>query len=240
MVFRILFHQRELDLAGTADQALRHAFRCRTAEDAHSLFVGPGIGQQEGLEHLCCSAAQFARRQRLQEFRVDIHEFRLAEGADHVLVAVEIHAVLAADGGVDLGQQRRGNKTEAQAACVDGSHEAGDVGGDAAAHANQERITVGLLFEQLGDETFHRSERLFLFGGVDPENGTAPCFNDAAAPEPAVCDEDGSGTREKVGYAAVGDVISQGLQCCLLRYWRCGRGACRCRPYQWGERGEPV
>ena len=78
-----------------------------------------------------------------QDVEIDEHESRRIEDAQDVLVAVEVDAVLAADRGVHLGEERRGANPKAQAAHEDRGGEARDVASDAAAHARDERRAVG-------------------------------------------------------------------------------------------------
>ena len=66
------------------------------------------------------------------------HRLGLPEGADEVLALGQVDAGLAADGGVDLRQQRGGDVHVRRAAVVGGGREAGDVGDDAAAHGDDD------------------------------------------------------------------------------------------------------
>ena len=63
------------------------------------------------------------------------HEQRLVERADVVLAGAEVDRHLAADGGVDLGEQRRRHLDEPDAA----QKGRGDVAGEVADHAAAER-----------------------------------------------------------------------------------------------------
>ena len=73
--------------------------------------------------------------QRLQRARVRDHAARLMERADHVLAVRMIDAGLAADGRVDLRQQRRRHLDVVDAALIAGGREAGHVADDAAAQS---------------------------------------------------------------------------------------------------------
>src|SRR5690606_34752253 len=55
-----------------------------------------------------------------------------------VLALGQIHAGLAADGGVDHAEQRGGDVGDGDAPVVDGRGEAGDVGDDAPAHGDDD------------------------------------------------------------------------------------------------------
>ena len=104
--------------------------------DAHC-GCDPGIGvervevvagQEVVLGQLTLAAAQLPRRQRGQRLGVAQHGVRLPERADQVLALRQVDSGLAADGRVHLGQQRGGHRDVADAAVVDGGHEARQVG----------------------------------------------------------------------------------------------------------------
>ena len=79
------------------------------------------------------AAGPLPRRQGGQRLGVAQHGARLPEGAHQVLALGQVHAGLAADGRVDLGQQRGGDVHVGRAPVVGGGGEAGHVGDDAAA-----------------------------------------------------------------------------------------------------------
>ena len=74
-------------------------------------------------------------RQRGQHLGVAQHGGRLPERADEVLALGQVDPGLAADGRVDLAQQRGGHVHDGHAPVVDGGGEPGHVGDHAAAHA---------------------------------------------------------------------------------------------------------
>ncbi len=93
------------------------------------------------------------------------------EGADEVLAGEEVDAGLAAEGGVDLGEQRGGQADVADAAHVDGGEEAGDVADDAAAEGEQDGVAVGPGEGKLLGEGLDGGEALVRFAGGEKEHG---------------------------------------------------------------------
>ena len=83
-----------------------------------------------------------------QAVGVDEHGARLVERADHVLAQRMVDAGLAADGRVDLREQRRRHLDERHAALIDSGCEAGDVTHDAAAEGDDHRLALGTQFEE--------------------------------------------------------------------------------------------
>ena len=67
------------------------------------------------------------------------HRGRLPERADQVLALGQVHAGLAADGGVDLPEQRGRHVHDRDAAVVDGGGEPGGVGDQPAADGDDAR-----------------------------------------------------------------------------------------------------
>ena len=89
------------------------------------------------------------------------------------LPASEIDAGLAADGGVDLREERGGDLHVADAAHVDGGEEAGDVAEDAATEGEEERVAVGSGGGELLGERFDAAQALVRFAAGEEENGGA-------------------------------------------------------------------
>ncbi len=79
---------------------------------------------------------------------VDQHQPRLVERADQIFSRPVIHAGLAADAGIDLGEQRRGDLHAGNAAEIAGGGKAGDVADDPAAQRDERRAAL----EPLRDE----------------------------------------------------------------------------------------
>ena len=96
-----------------------------------------GVADRAVLDHFREARGELAIGQRAQAIGVDQHGARLVERADHVLAQRMIDAGLAADGRVDLREQRRRNLHERHAALVDRRGESRDVADDAAAQRDQ-------------------------------------------------------------------------------------------------------
>ena len=99
-----------------------------------------GVGDQSVLDDLCESRAQLARRQRGERGRVGDHESGLVERANQVLAAGVVDAGLAADGRVDLGEQRRRQLHEVDSALVAGRRKAGEIAHHSAAEREHRAI----------------------------------------------------------------------------------------------------
>ena len=106
--------------------------------EASSQSKKASVAEQTVLRDLRIAGAHFARRKRRQNVGVGQHEARLMESADQVLALRRVDARLAADGAVNLRQQRGRDLHEADAAAKDGGGEAREVADDAAAEGNDE------------------------------------------------------------------------------------------------------
>ncbi len=93
--------------------------------------------EQRGLQHLDPPGVQLGRGQRAQRVGVHHHGGRLVVGADVVLRLGEVHAGLAAVGGVHLGHERGGHLHDGHPALVGGCAEAREVADDPAAERDQ-------------------------------------------------------------------------------------------------------
>ena len=82
-------------------------------------------GEEVVLGHLAVPAAPLPLGQRRQQLGVAQHGRRRPEGADQVLALRQVHAGLAADGGVDHPEQRGRHVHHGDAAVVGGGGEAG-------------------------------------------------------------------------------------------------------------------
>ena len=83
------------------------------------------------------------------------------EGADEVLAVARIDAGLAADRGIDLGQQRGRDLHEAHAAPHDRGGKAGEIADDAAAERHDE---IAALDARLEDRVANPLQRGVGFG----------------------------------------------------------------------------
>ena len=112
------------------------------------------------LDGLLEAGAEFACGKGGEGVRIRQDGERVVKAADEVLAGAEVDAGLAADGGVDLGEQRRWELHVVDAAHVDGGEKAGDVPDDAAAERKQEGVAVGACGGELAGESFKRGETL--------------------------------------------------------------------------------
>ena len=85
---------------------------------------------------------KLAVRQRAQRFGIHDHQAGLVEGTQQVFPLGHIHAGLAADGGIHLRDDRRGNLHEGKSAVKDGGHEAREIAHHAAAERHDHRLAV--------------------------------------------------------------------------------------------------
>ena len=116
-----------LDLVGGDDARLggaarRDRLQPRRPAGEHRAPVAfePGeevaVADQAVFGHLGVAGAELARAQRVEDAGVGEHQRRLVEGADQVLAERRIDRRLAADAGIDLGEQGRRDLHEAHAA----------------------------------------------------------------------------------------------------------------------------
>ena len=107
------------------------------------------IKQRRHLDHLEQPGPQFADRQRAQAVDVGKHKARMVEGADRVLAAGQVDPGLAADRGVDLGQQRGRNLDVVDAAQEAGGDEASQIAHRTAAEGHHPTVTLAAALEHL-------------------------------------------------------------------------------------------
>lgn len=132
-----------------------------------------GVGDDAGLDGLLQAGAEFGGRQGGERGRVGEDGEGVVEAADEVLAHLEVGAGLAADGGVDLGEQRGGELHITDAAHVDGGEEAGEVAEDAAAEGEQDGVAIGTGEGQLVGKGLDAGEALVGFAGPEKEHGGA-------------------------------------------------------------------
>jgi hypothetical protein len=87
------------------------------------------VGDEAALDHLAEAADQLCRRQGGQQVEVADHPGGLVERADEILARTRVDAGLAADRGVDHGQQGRRDVDHPHPAQPGGRDEPADVGG---------------------------------------------------------------------------------------------------------------
>ena len=91
------------------------------------------------------------------------------ERSEQILAGSQVHAGLAADGRVDLGEQRSGHLDNGHAAHKGCREEAGHVGDDTSAEANDKARAIGTGFGHLLGERFHFGEALAAFAAREEE-----------------------------------------------------------------------
>ncbi len=101
-----------------------------------------GVGDEAALEDLAEPRDELLAGQRLEQGQVADDPGGLVEGADEVLAGAGVDPGLAADRGVDHGQQRGRHVDDADAAGPGGRHEAAEVGGGTAADGD-DRVGTG-------------------------------------------------------------------------------------------------
>jgi hypothetical protein len=106
------------------------------------------VPQQAILHDLRHSRRKFARRQRGQQPRVDVHRPRLVEGAHEVFPGRHVDARLPADGAVDHRQQSRRHLQEIHPAQPRGRREPREIADHAAAARHHHPAAVQSLRRQ--------------------------------------------------------------------------------------------
>ena len=148
--------------------------------------MGFEVGEQFGVErhavldHFAQSGAILARREGVERRGVDQHAERLEERPDHVLRLRQIDADLAADGAVDLGEQRRRDLQEADAAGVGGGDEAGQVADHSAADGDDQRTAIGLQLEEALPQPGGHVDRLRLLARLHRDDENVDLFGQQA------------------------------------------------------------
>ena len=105
-----------------------------------------------------------------QERRVEDDAAGSAEDPDLILQTAEVDARLAAHGGIDHGEQRRGDVDVVEAALEGGGGKAAKVCHHAAAEVHHQRVACGTALLQAGPHVAQRVKRLVLVGGPDGDN----------------------------------------------------------------------
>ena len=128
---------------------------------------------------------ELAPRQRAEHRRIDDDRVRLIERADQVLAERMIDADLAADGAVDLREQRRRHVNERDAPQVGGRGEAGHVADDAAAEGDERGRAIGVRAnERVVDADDRRQLLVTLAVGDEDRLGALDGARDARPVQP--------------------------------------------------------
>jgi len=114
--------------------------------------------------------AVLARGKSAERVRINGDEAGLIEGADEVLAFGEVDAGLAADGAINLSDERGGDVDEGDAAQVAGGDKAGDVADHSAADGDEKGAAVGAGADQSAGERFDGAEGFRAFAVVEEED----------------------------------------------------------------------
>jgi hypothetical protein len=107
-----------------------------------------GVTNQAIFDHLSQTGLQFAVRQGIKRRDVGQHQLRLIERTNHVLAERMIDCRLAANRGIHLREQRRGNLDEWHATLIAGRREPAHVADHTAAQSNQNGTAFTARTEQ--------------------------------------------------------------------------------------------
>ena len=140
---------RGLGAAGGRDRMLA---RGAAGEDVGVVLLQPGeerlVAEHAVFRHFGIAGAELARRQRIEHGGVGDDQDRLMEGAEQILALRRIDPGLAADGGIDLRQQRGRHLHEIDAAAQDRGGKAGEIADHAAAERDDEIVALDFRRDQ--------------------------------------------------------------------------------------------
>ena len=108
-----------------------------------------GIGKKCRLDHFPHSRRKLLRRKSQKRVRVRINQRRHVEGPDHILIALEIHAGLSADTGINLRQERRRNLDDPDPSPVDSRGKSGHIPRHPASERGNTVLSVELELQKL-------------------------------------------------------------------------------------------
>jgi hypothetical protein len=126
-----------------------------------------GIGDDGRLDDFGQSGTELPVGERAQHPGVADHEPGLRKRSRHILVSVDIHAVLAAHAGVDLPQQGRRDEAEIEAAHVGRGGETRHVGHDTAPDPQHESRPVDAQFDEAAVDRFDGLQGLYTLPEAD-------------------------------------------------------------------------
>jgi hypothetical protein len=127
-------------------------------EDVGVIGLEPGkerlVAEHSIFSYLGIAGAELPRRQRIEHRGVGDDEHGLMEGAEQVLALRRIDPGLAADGGIDLGQQRGRHLDEIDAAAQDRSGKAGEIADHPAPERDDKIVALDLGRDQRFGDPF--------------------------------------------------------------------------------------
>ena len=124
--------------SSAADDLGLDAARSAATRSSSGRSIEVVAGEEVVLGHLARARCGTRGAAACEHLGVAQHRRRLPERADQVLALGQVHAGLAADGGVDLAEQRGGHVHDGDAPVVDGGGEPGGVGDHAAADGDDD------------------------------------------------------------------------------------------------------
>ena len=138
-------------------------------EDLRPALLEPseerGIAEEPVFHHFGVARAELAGAERVEHGNVGEHEARLMEGADQVLALGGVDAGLAADGGIDLGEERGRDLHQPDAAAEDACGEAAEIADDATAERHDRVAALDAELEQLLRDLGEHREAFARFAG---------------------------------------------------------------------------
>ena len=128
-------------------------------------FEEIGVAEQSVFHHLGVAGAELALRQRVEQRGVGHHQDRLVECADQVLALPRVDCGLAADGGIDLRQERGRHLDVIDAAANDRCGKAAEIADHAAAERHDDIAAFDPGRQQIVADPFKKTEALAAFAG---------------------------------------------------------------------------
>ena len=117
------------------------------------------------------TSAQLPRRQRFKNAYIGEDSERVMEAADEVFAGGQVDSGFAADGGINLREQRGGDLDVGDSPHVDGGQEAARVADDSSSESDEQRRSVRTCRGKLGCQAFDADQPLVPLAGSQKENG---------------------------------------------------------------------
>jgi hypothetical protein len=175
-----------------------------------------GIADDGVLDAFGQAAPELARRKRGKGGDVGDDNFGLVESADEIFSGGMIDADFSADGGIDGGEQRRGNLDKGDAAEDGDGDEAGEIADDSAAQCDHRRGAFDLGIEKRAQRGDGRVDGFVLLaGGKDKFDHAVAGGLEAGLGGRKIegCDvgigDEGAGGRGDEGFGDWADVLEQ-------------------------------
>ena len=128
------------------------------------------IHDQTVFQHLAHSRIKLSVIQCGKGIRIDIHEFRHLECADHIFVLQEIHAGLTADGGIHLRQQGSRDLDHVDTTHKDRCTETSHISYHTTTQCDHQVVTVHLIIHHIRQDRLYGIHIFVLLSGVEGIN----------------------------------------------------------------------